>query len=122
MNDVVRRKLNILIYLAKVDGKFHKSEKALLMDFVNENKLDPKEFKLLVENPEEMAPEKIVDKEEMMFLALKVMKADKEVHETELEFCKELAGKLGVKPGIVDEFVNKELTREAFDKEVGNWL
>lgn len=121
MDDIIKRKLNILIYLAKVDGKFHKAEKVLLMDFVNENGLDPNEFKLLVKNPEDLETEKIIDKGEMIYLALKLIQADNVLDQNELTFCKDLAHKLGYKPEVIDSFAGKELSREVFDLEINRW-
>ncbi|MEQ8478089.1 DUF533 domain-containing protein [Fulvivirga sp.] len=121
MDETIKRRLNILIYLAKVDGKFHKSEKKLLQDFVKEHNLDPDEFKSLMNNPEKMETEKIIDKAEMMYLALKVINADKHLDEREIEFCKELAQKLGIKPEFVKHFANRNLSRAYFDEEIVNW-
>lgn len=121
MDETIKRKLNILIYLAKIDGKFHKSEKALLEDFVCEYNLDIKDFKSLLKNPEEMQADKIIDKAEMMYLSFKVINADKYLDEREIEFCKELAQKIGVKPEFVDHFANRNLSRKYFDEEIVNW-
>jgi tellurite resistance protein len=122
MNETVRRKLNILVYLAKIDGKFHKSEKALLTDFVKQHNFDPEQFKSLVEEPEKLEPEKVVEKKELMFLALKLIKADEILDPLEMDFCKSLAEKLGFKPELVNYFADSELTKEYFEKEIENWV
>lgn len=121
MDDMIKRKLNILIYLAKIDGKFHKSEKALLMDFVKKLKMNPDEFKSLVENPEQLEPEKVEEKAELMFLALKLIKVDNDLDYREVEFCKDLALKFGFKLDMVEHFTSMNLTKEYFDKEVDKW-
>jgi len=36
MNILERKKINLLVHLAKIDGKFEKSEKALLKSFLHE--------------------------------------------------------------------------------------
>lgn len=121
MDGALKRKLNILINLAKVDGKFHVTEKAMLMDLVKELRLNPKEFTMLEDNPVKMEPYKIKDRAEMMYLAFQLMNADEHLDEMELNFCMGLASQLGIKPSFVDEFAEKELSRSEFDKEINNW-
>lgn len=121
MDDVIKRKLNILIYLAKIDGKFHKSEKTLLMDFVKKLKMNPDEFKSLVENPEQLEPEKVQEKTQLMYLALKLIKADNDLDYREVDFCKNLAKTFDFKAEMVDHFSNIDLTKEYFDEEIDAW-
>lgn len=121
MDETIKRRLNILIYLAKVDGKFHKAEKTLLQDFVKEHNLNASEFKALMSNNEKLETGKIIDKEEMLFLALKVINADKFLDKKELDFCKDLAIQYGYKEGLIDVFNNQNLTRENFDSEIAKW-
>ena len=121
MERSLKRKLNILINLAKIDGQFHVSEKAMLLDLIKELRLNPKEFALLEDNPEKMEPYKIKDRVEMMFLALQLINADEHLDEMELSFCMDLAAQLGIKPRFVDEFAERDLSRTEFDKEINNW-
>lgn len=117
MDETLKRKLNILIFLAKVDGKFHKAERALLDEFVRENNLDESEFKSLLAHPEQLDAENIIDKVGMMYLALKVINADGHLDELEIKYCHELAEKLGFKPELVDQFASKNLSKEEFAME-----
>lgn len=117
MDKTLKRKLNILIHIAKVDGKFHKAERKLLNEIVIENKLDESEFNMLVENPEKLEVENITDKVEMMYLALKVINADNHLDEKEIEYCQELAKKLGFKPELVNQLATKNLLKEEFELE-----
>lgn len=121
MDGALKRKLNILINLAKIDGQFHVSEKAMLLDLMKELRLNPKEFTMLEDNPEKMEPYKIKDRVEMMYLAFQLMNADEHLDEMEMNFCMDLAYQLGIKPRFVDEFAEKDLSRTEFDKEINNW-
>lgn len=123
MNKYTKRKLNLLIYLAQVDGKFHKAEKALLKEFVNEKGLDMKDFRLLEpldENSHDLPMTD--DKKEMLFLAIKLMQADNVIDKKELEFCKKIASKLGYDAAVVDEYAHHELDRGSFDETINDWL
>ena len=123
MNKYTKRKLNLLIYLAQVDGKFHKAEKALLEEFVNEKGFDIKDFRLLEpmdENSHDLPSTD--DKKEMLYLAIKLMQADKVIDKKELEFCKEIASKLGYDATVVEEYAHHELDRKSFDEKINDWL
>lgn len=123
MNIYTERKLNLLVYLAKVDGKFHKAEKALIKEFVNEKGFDLKDFKLLgSSNDTDLNLPSMDDKKEVLFLAIKLIQADSVINKNELDFCREMAIKLGYKAGVVDEFAHCELERGSFDKTVDDWL
>ncbi len=123
MNEYTKRKLNLLIHLAKIDGKFHKAEKALLEEFVVEEGFNVNDFRILVAAGDQTYDVDLIDdKKEMLFLAIKLMKADHIIDKRELEFCKDIATKLGYDPAAVEAYANRELDRESFDKAVDQWL
>ena len=123
MNKYTKRKLNLLIYLANVDGKFHKAEKALLQEFVKEKGFDIGDFRLLETYDEKNHDLPLVDdKKEMLFLAIKLIQADNVIDKKELAFCKDIAAKLGYNADVIDEYAHQNLNRESFDKKIDNWL
>ncbi|MDN5212713.1 hypothetical protein QQ020_11675 [Fulvivirgaceae bacterium BMA12] len=123
MNEYTKRKLNLLIHLAKIDGKFHKAERALLEEFVIEEGFNVKDFRILVAAGEQTHDVHLIDdKKEMLFLAIKLMKADHIIDKRELEFCKEIATKLGYDSGAVEAYADQELDRESFDNTIDRWL
>ena len=123
MDKYTKRKLNLLIYLARVDGKFHRAEKAILKEFVNEKGFDMEEFRLLKPMAKNSHDLPLADdKKEMLFLAIRLMQADKVIDRKEMEFCKEIASKLGYDAAVVDEYAHHELDRESFDATIDDWL
>ncbi len=118
-----KQKLNLLIHLAKVDGKFHKAEKALLREFVDQEGFDAEDFRLLETAEEEIGDFHLIDdKKEMLFLALKLIHADEVIDKKEVTFCKEIAAKLGYNSAAIDQYAYRELNRETFDKTIDDWL
>ncbi|MDN5212702.1 hypothetical protein QQ020_11620 [Fulvivirgaceae bacterium BMA12] len=118
-----KRKLNLLVHLARIDGKFHRAEKALLREFVNKEGLDVDDFHLLEMADEEIGDFHLIDdKKEMLFLALKLIQADDVIDKKEFTFCKEIAAKLGYNSLVIDQHAYRELDRETFDKTVNDWL
>jgi len=117
MDNYTQRKLNVLVHLAMVDGKFHKAEKALINDFVNERGFEIDEFEMLKmpsDNLEDL--KSIDDKKEMLYLAYKLIRADNIVDESEVVFYKKLASRLGYKSEVVDILRREKLTRRQFDE------
>ena len=122
MDEYTKRKLKVLIHLAMVDGKFHSAEKALISEFVRDKGFEVDEFQLMKMSKENINDVgEIDDKGEMLFLALKLVKADNVIMESELTFCREIALKLKFNPEVIDQLVNKNLSREQFDMEIKKW-
>jgi len=123
MDVFTKRKMNVLIHLAKIDGDFHKSERKLIQEIIEEKGFDAKDFHLVEENGNSLADiDTIDDKGEMLYLALKLIQADDIIRDEEVIFCKQLAEKLSYKPEVVDHFAYKELPdRAEFDKNLTNW-
>ncbi len=120
MNEIDKRKLNMLLHLAKVDGRFEKSERKLLHEFIEEKGL------LASTLDEEEQPmkfgemsDKVDAKIELLYWAIKLIQADQIIHEKELIFCKNLASKLHFKEEIVTNYVYKPLPDfSVFEREV----
>ena len=124
MQTLEKRKLNLLVHLAKVDGRFEKSEQELLKLFVREKGLDESQLH------DEEHPIKLSDfthsgeKIELLHWALRLIQADKIIHDKEVLFCKNLASKLNFKPEIIDHYAHSSLPEyAAFEHEVKSfWL
>ncbi len=122
MNACTKRKLNLLIHLAKVDGKFHDAEKALIQEFVREKGFDVTDFDLLQGSEKPLKNvHQINDKKEILFLAIKLMQADDVIHNSEMAFCRKLAQKLGYKPAIIDAYAHMALDRFYFENVIHQW-
>ena len=105
MNTLDKRKLNLLVHLAKVDGRFDHSEQELLKTFIrekglSENLLEAEEQPIHFQegDPQE-------HRTELLYWALKLMHADGVVHPREITFCENLADQLRFKKEIVSSFV-----------------
>jgi len=125
MNEIGRRKLNLLLHLARVDGKFVNSERRLLQQFIEEmgladSSLDddkgPIDFNVLTDGTEA--------KIELLYWALKLVQVDQVIDENEISFCNKLARKLTFKEEIVSHFVHDPLPEyKSFVKEVRSfWI
>jgi tellurite resistance protein len=118
MEQALKVKINLLIHLANADGTFDVSEKAFLKDLLKEKGVDHKKLELF-ETQDLSAVHTIVDKEQVLYWALQLIKADGEIHDDELAFCKAMALKLKFVPGVIEEFAHKPLPEFAvFKKEV----
>jgi uncharacterized tellurite resistance protein B-like protein len=104
MNTLERKKLNLLVHLAKADGKFDKSERQLLKEFASEKGLNTTIVNQKEQSLEYSELTRSEERIELLFWALKLMHADNVLHEKELLFCKKLATKLSIKEEIVTRF------------------
>jgi uncharacterized membrane protein YebE (DUF533 family) len=110
MNEIDKRKLNLLVHLARVDGKYDKSERRLLQQFVMEKGLDTK----LLNGKGECDPghnflTEPDAKIELLYWAIRLIQADQVIHNKELAFGKSLASKLNFKDEIVAYYANTPL-------------
>lgn len=110
MNDVLQKKINLLVYLAKADGQFHASEKKFLRELLAEHgvtnlDLQSTDGKADVFND----ASSILEKEELLFWAFQLVKVDGLIHPDEVSFCKKLAKKLKFLPDIVDTYAHEDL-------------
>ncbi|MBI3218736.1 MAG: TerB family tellurite resistance protein [Bacteroidetes bacterium] len=105
MNKVLSRKINLLLHLANIDGKFHASEKELLLSILKEKGLDES----FLEEHNQQTPDletlhELPDKTELFYWILKMIMADGEIHADETKEAKNLAVKLGFSADAVDHF------------------
>ena len=108
MQPVIHKKLNLLVHLAKIDGNYEKSEKKIIQALAQKAglKLDDYESGTPI-SLDDFADVK--DKADVMYWALRVIKADGVIHPDEVAYCKALALKLNYKAEVVDHFSKHDL-------------
>lgn len=110
MDVALSKKINLLIHLAKVDGKFAKSEKQLLRSILEENKLHSS----YLETHEEVDVDfdelkQLPDGTELLYWVLKLIQVDNELHPAEISYSKMIARQLEFSEEIVDHFNTKRI-------------
>ena len=120
MDETIRKKINLLVHLAKSDGKFHVSEKAFMKDLLEQKgirnyNIDAVDFD---DNPLSSISS-IVDKQELIYWCLRLIKADGIVHPDEVAYSKAIAIKLNFNPLLIDKYSSQELPSfEIFKEEL----
>ena len=119
MNEILRKKLNLLVHLANVDGNFEESEREVLTSMLKEAGEPNMKYSESVGHVglDDFTDSKI-SKHDILYWALRLIKADGIIHADEAAYCKALAVKLNYKPEVVDFFVTNELgSRQEFKKK-----
>ena len=107
MDALLRKKINLLVHLAHIDGKLDQSEQDLLE-------------KLLVDHHDHIDLTKaqainlndfrnISSKADILYWALKLIKVDGTIHPDEAAYCKALAVKLNYNAEVVDYFIQHDI-------------
>lgn len=123
MTEVLKGQIQLLISLARADGHLHKSELIFIIALMEQYKLNPSEFQHLGLSKNATATDRINNKSEFLYLALKLIQADRIISPRELSFCRNVAMQLGFKPAVVDHFAEKELEDSlAFKKTLKTWV
>lgn len=117
MEEVIRKKLNLLVHLAKIDGKFDETEKEVLANLLEEAGIDSLEALAITRpvNLHDFQPSPT--RSDILYWALRIIKADGHIHPDEAAYCKALAVKLNYKADIVDHFSVHELGDPATFKQ-----
>ena len=109
MKEVVRKKLNLLVHLAKIDGQFDQSEKEVLAALLDEAGLTAQELEQY-EVPVNLNDFKNSPaRADILYWALRIIKADGIIHADEAAYCKALAIKLNYQQEIVDHFTTTDV-------------
>jgi hypothetical protein len=107
MDQVLKKKIGVLIHLANADGKFDPSEREFLNGLLKERGIE--NINLDTISSQNVDINAIVEKEQILYWALQLIKADGIIHTDELAFCKAMALKLKFLPAVIDEYANKNL-------------
>lgn len=108
MDALLRKKVNLLVHLAKIDGKLDQSEQDMLVQILKEHQIEEFDWnaKTTVDlNDFKNAPSKA----EVLYLALRMVRADGIIHPDEVAYCKALSIKLDFDPVIIDRYTDHEL-------------
>ena len=125
MDKLLAKKINLLVHLAQVDGKFHDSEQKLLHTILKEKGF---EGKAPLESQADMSVaeqiKEVPEKTELLYWAIRMMKADDVIHPEELAYCKTLAAKLKFTAEVVDHFASHDntLTLAEFEKASARFI
>ena len=107
MNDLSRMKL--LINLAKADGLVADKEKNYLINIGRANGIYPDEiYPLFTQNHEVLVPENLSNdqKFDLMLSLIKLMKLDERMYREEINFCGQVATRLGYNKQVMFELLS----------------
>jgi len=100
--------LKNLLELAMSDGQFDDIEAEYLLSLAQRFNISENELKRLKENADTIEYNPPVNEREKfdhLHQLVRMMMMDGEIHDRELEICKVLAGRLGLKSELVDDFI-----------------
>jgi uncharacterized tellurite resistance protein B-like protein len=123
IDKLLHRKINLLIHLAHVDGKFDESEKELLRGILIENGLHA----VYLEDHRAMGVDlkaiaEIPGKTELLYWVLKLIHADGQLHPAELEYSRVVARQLGFREEVIEQYsTNPIKTLVDFERDVKNF-
>jgi uncharacterized membrane protein YebE (DUF533 family) len=108
MDSFLKKKLNLLVHLAKIDGKLDKTERQMLLKLLEQNGVTDFDW---TENGQVNLDDfaNTSAKTELLYLALRIIRADGIIHPAETAYCKELAIKLDFDPEVVDHYSTENL-------------
>lgn len=108
MDIVTKKKLNILIQLAKADKDFAPVERDLIFRMAREKNYPLNEVEELIDNPEPIGTLGALSerqKTDYLLSSIELILADHRVLESEVRFSQQIAIKLGFMKGVVDHLV-----------------
>ena len=107
---LIKSHIRHLVRLAKSDGILHSDELRFIKRVGKKNDLSEKEVDAIIQNPTSVdivLPKSNDDKFYQIFDLVNLMLKDGEVNDAEIEFCMELANRLGFRKVIVGVLVSK---------------
>jgi hypothetical protein len=121
-----------LVVLSAADGNINESEKEILIKIGTRKGLSRAAIKKIIDNPGEFhfLPATTDDERfEQIYDLVELMLADGIAEDSELQFCIEMAEKLGFRKGVVGVLIRKitlglmeRLDKETIKKEVRDFL
>ena len=103
---MTKKELSQLIQLAIIDGDLAEREGKIIFAYGKSQGFSEDEIKELIKNPEPLGPIEILSDDEKfqyLYMVVQMMKIDGQVYKSEIEFCKDLADKLGFKKAVIGE-------------------
>ncbi len=105
MDIVTRKQLNILIQLAEADKHFSSVEREKIFEIARKRKFPSESVRELIKNPEPIESFGALSddqKFEYLYSCVDLMLIDKKIFDSEINFCRNVAIKLGFNKSIVD--------------------
>jgi len=99
-----------MIQLAISDNQLVEREERLIHNLGKLHGISEEEIKELIKKPEPIGPVEALSNDEKfqyLYMVIQMMKVDRQIFKSEIEFCKNLAEKLGFKKGVVAELSSK---------------
>lgn len=105
----VRKHLSALIGLALVDHDFSDKERHLILSIGKAHKISEREIEQLILTPDKVDLNSLNDdqKFELLYDLVLLMKVDKEVYFSEINYCQDIATKIGFDKSVVAELSSK---------------
>jgi uncharacterized tellurite resistance protein B-like protein len=105
-----KKQLSLMIQLAISDNQLVEREERLIYNIGKLHGISEAEIKELIKKPEPIEPVEALSNDEKfqyLYMVIQMMKIDRQIFKSEIEFCKNLAEKLGFKKGVVAELSSK---------------
>ena len=105
-----KKQLSLMIQLAISDNRLSEREERLIFNLGKLHNISEAEVKELIKKPEPIGPIEALTNDEKfqyLYMVIQMMKIDRKVFKSEIEFCKDLADKLGFRKGVVAELSSK---------------
>lgn len=118
MDIVTRKQLNILIQLAEADKHFSKIERDKIFEIAAKRNFPEENVRELIKKPEPIESFGALSddqKFEYLFSCIDLMLIDKRIFESEINFCRNIAIKLGFRKSVVD-FLQSEINMHSKDE------
>ena len=127
-----KKQLSLMIQLAITDKALVEREEKLIFNLGKLHGISEAEIKELFKKPEPIGPIEALSNDEKfqyLYMVIQMMKIDRQIFKSEIEFCKNLAEKLGFRKGVVAELSSKIYSdptitadREALKKSAFKYL
>lgn len=129
---MIKKQLTALVLLAKSDETMDERELNLIFRIGRANKLEDDEIQAIIDNPGQIGSLDELnndEKFEFLFSIIQLMKVDDEIFNSEIDYCNQIAVKLGYGMGAVMEMypkVHKNLIikqeKDALKQKVNSFL
>lgn len=106
----MRKELSLMIQLAISDNELAEREEKLIFNLGKLHGITEEEIKKLIKNPEPIGPIEALSNDEKfqyLYVVIQMMKVDGQIFKSEIEFCRNLAEKLGFKRSVVGELSSR---------------
>ena len=105
-----KKELSLMIQLAISDQELSQREERLIYSLGNLLDVPENEIKDLIKNPEPIGPIEALSNDEKfqyLYIVIQMMKIDGQIFKSEIEFCKNVAEKLGFRKKVVAQLSSR---------------